>query len=166
MDQFDALDGALRSRYLRLDALPSAPIWERLPSELRTALAGALAANEPLGTVLRLLWQIRAQLLGKPESSKARGEERATLLLGLFALRHYESRLDTRELLSRAFHVADSYVCEIDARPFLRLRSALDAGEPERGRIAALFEPYVAFAEQSIQHWGLRPNSPTTTDQK
>jgi hypothetical protein len=161
LDQFDALDCALQSRYLELDALPAALIWGHLPGELRAVLADALAVGEPLGTVRRLVWQIRAQLLGKPDSSDARTKETAGLQLGLLHLRHREGRLEAGELLTRAFHVADSYVCGIDPRPFLRLRGEMAAGEPDGGRVAALFTPYTAPAEQCVQQWGLRPGTVT-----
>jgi hypothetical protein len=160
VDTFDVLDCALRSGYLELAALTAAPIWGRLPSELRTALADALAAGEPLGTVRRLVWQVRARLLGKPDSSEALNEAYVALRLGLLALRHREGGLETDELLIRGFHIADSYVCGVDPRPFLRLRRALAAGEPDGGRVAVLFEPYTAPAEQCVQQWGLSPLTP------
>jgi hypothetical protein len=161
LDQFDVLDSALRSRYLELDALPAAPVWGHLPGELRAALADALAAGEQLGAALRLVWQIRAQLLGKPDSSDTRTQETAALLLGLLYLRHRERRLEAGELLTRAFHVADSFVCGVDPRPFLRLRRELEAGVPDGGRVAALFAPYTAPAEQCAQQWGLCPGAVT-----
>jgi hypothetical protein len=152
VDTFDVLDCALRTRFLEVDDLPATPIWSRLPAEL----AVLLLADEPLGGLLRLVWQVREQLLGKPDRGDARTRATATLQLGLLFLRHQEGRLEADELLTRAFHVADSYVCGVDPRPFLRLRRELEAGSSDRGRVAALFAPHTALAEQCVQQWGLQ----------
>ena len=155
MDTFDVLDCALRTHFLEVEDLPATPIWNRLPAEL--AAAALLFSDEPLGDLLRFVWQVREELLGKPDSSDARTQATATLQLGLLFLRHQEGRLEVGELLTRAFHAADSYVCGVDPRPFLRLRRELEAGSPDSGRVAALFAPHAALAEQCVQQWGLRP---------
>lgn len=156
MDIFDILDCALRTHFLEVVDVPSAPIWARLPAELSAALA---LTDESLGGVLRLVWQIREQLLGKPDSSEARALERVSLQLGLLSLRHREGRLEVGELLTRAFHITDSYVCGVAPQPFLHLRRALAAGEPDGGRVALLFAPYTESAEQCVQQCGLRPGA-------
>jgi hypothetical protein len=156
-DPFAVLDCALRSRYVAPEALPALPVWERLPSELRTGLTHALAAGQSLAEVVPLVWRVRAELHGKPEPDESGERTRATaaLRLGLLYLAHREGRLGQAELLTHAFHVADSYVCGVDPRPFLRLRTELAAGRPDGGRLTALFAPYAGPAERCVARWGL-----------
>ncbi len=130
-------------------------------------MSDAIAAGEPLRTVVPLVWQIREQLFGKTESSDTRTDETQTsdteteetvaLLLGLHHLRYLEGRSNANELLTHAFHIADSYVCKVDSRPFLRLRRDLEAGNSDGNRLAALFVPYTSIAERFVQQWGLSP---------
>jgi hypothetical protein len=157
VDIFDVLDCALRTRFLAVEDLPTAPIWRCLPVELSAALA---LTDEPPGDALRLIWQVRERLLGKPECSEERTRATAALRLGLLALMHRDGRLEVGELLTQAFHVADSYVCGVDPRPFLHLRGELASGNPDGGRLAELFAPYAAAAEQHVQQWGLCPGKP------
>jgi hypothetical protein len=77
-DPFDVLDCALRSRYVAPEALPALPVWERLPSELRAGLTHALAAGQPLGKVVPLVWRVRAELHGKPEPDESGERTRGT----------------------------------------------------------------------------------------
>lgn len=157
---YDILDCALRSRYLAPADLPKAPLWHRLPAELRSTLTDALAVGGTLKVVLPLVWQVRARLLGRPVEDRAGERTRAAarLRLGLLHLRYREGRSGADELLTRAFHVADSYVCGVDARPFLQLHRELKATEASgstEARVAELFAPYTAFAEECVEHWGL-----------
>ena len=159
-DPYDILDCALQSRYLTLADLPKASVWHHLPAQLRSALASALDEGEPLGTVLRLVWQVRARHLDKPSADRAGEQTRATaeLRLGLLHLRYREGRIGADELLTRAFHVADSYVCSVDGRPFLQLRRELQAGRlsgSAAARVADVFAPYTELAAQCVERWGL-----------
>ncbi len=160
-DPYDILDCALRSRYLTPGDLPSAPIWDRLPAELRSALAEALAAGKSLRAVVSLVWQVRARLLGKPPADPTGERTRSVvgLRLGLLYLGYREGRMGAAELLTRAFHVADSYVCGVNGRPFLQLRRELETGGvdgPAYARVAELFAPYTALAADCVGRWGLR----------
>jgi len=160
-DPYEILDCALRSRYLALADLPSAPVWHRLPAELRSALADALAAGKSLRDIVPLVWQVRMRLLGKPAADRTGERTRATveLRLGLMYLGYREGRMGAADLLTRAFHVADSYVCGMDGRPFLQLRRELEAGGvdgPAGARVAELFAPYTVLAAECVERWGLR----------
>ena len=159
-DLFIILDCALRSRYLASKSLPDLPVWKKLPDELRTALEDALATEKPCRLVI---WQVRVELPGKPERDYTgeRNEAMVALQLGLLYLKYREGRLDFVELLSHAFHVADSWICNVEARPFLRLRADLVAGQPDDGRLEELFAPYTGLAEVCVARWGLRgePNA-------
>jgi hypothetical protein len=160
-DPYEVLDCALRSRYLALEDLPSAPVWDRLPAELRSALADALAAGQSLWAVVPLVWQVRARLLGKPLADRTGERTRlmVELRLGLMYLGYREGWMRAGELLTRALHVADSYVCSIDGRPFLQLRHELEAGGvdvPADARVTELFAPYTMLAEEYVEYWGLR----------
>jgi hypothetical protein len=163
-DPYDVLDCALRSQYLTLGDLQRALVWHRLPLELRSALAEAIAAGASRGTVLRLLWQVRMQQFVKtPDSTVERSQSKVKLLLGLLHLRYREGRLAADELLSLAFHYADSYICGLNARPSLRLRDELlstEAKASEASLIAKLFEEYTPFAEGYVKEWGfgMEPN--------
>jgi hypothetical protein len=74
----------------------------------------------------------------------------------LLYLLHREGKLGASELLTKAFHIADSYVCGVEPRPFLRLRREFETNGPNEASLATLFAPYTAFAEQCLQQWGLR----------
>ncbi len=157
-DPYDVLDCALRSRYLAPVDLPRTAFWRRLPAELRSALAEALADDASLKAVVPLVWQVRARLLGKPATDYERTRATARLRLGLLYLAYREGRMGADELLSRAFQVADSYVCGVDARPFARLRGELQAGgsgESAAPHIAALFAPYGESAAECVGRWEL-----------
>lgn len=156
-DVFEVLDCVLRSRYRAPEVLPTLPIWERLPTELQSAFATALERCEPLGTIVRLVWQVREELHGKREADRSGEWTRAyaPLRLGLLYLAHQEGRLDTDKLLAHAFHVADSYVCNIDPRPFsLLLREP--ASSSLATSVAGLFAHYAQVAQQCVERWGLR----------
>jgi hypothetical protein len=165
-DPFDVLDAALRSRYLAPADLPSVSFWHRLPTELRSVFSDALARGASLKTIVPLVWQVRARLLGKPAADYERTQFTVELRLGLLHLIYCEGRIGADELLSSASRVADSYIwsesdredCCAAARPFQRLRSEL-ATEGQAGaamdRIAVLFAPYTAIAKECIERWGL-----------
>jgi len=143
---------------MALADLPRAPFWRLLPDQLQAELANTLAAGEPRGTAIRLLWSVRERLLGKPSTDYERTRARCRLRLGLMYLTYRERRMEAYELLSRAFHVADSYVCGLDGRPFLRLRRELEGAEAAAAHdsLSELFAPYVAEAEECVARWGLR----------
>lgn len=156
-DLLHVLDCALRSRYVVPGALPGLPVWERLPSELRAGLTHAVATGQPLREVVRLVMRVRAELHGKPVPDES-GDltlGTAALRLGLLYLAYREGWLGPTELLTQAFHVADSYECGVDPRPFLRLRAELAAGRPDGGRVAELFAPYIGPTERCVAGWGL-----------
>jgi hypothetical protein len=160
-DPYDILDCALRSRYLAPEDSPKATVWHNLPAELRSALADALASGADLRRVVPLIWQVRTRLHGPPSRQEADGRTQATvrLRLGLLYLCYREGRIGAEELLSRAFQVADSYVCDVDARPFARLCRELRGGtsvESVAPRVAALFSLYLAPAVGCVESWGLR----------
>jgi hypothetical protein len=156
-DIFQVLGCALRSRYCAPEVLPTLPIWTRFPSELRSALAMAIERCEPLRSIERLVWQVSAELHGKPEEAGTSEWSRASasLILGLLYLAYQEGRIDTTELLTRAFHYTDSHVCNIDPRPFIRLRNELALSSVSTA-VAELFAPYAQVAQQCVEHWGLR----------
>ena len=159
-DPYDVLDCALRSRYLAPADLPRTPFWLRLPAELRSALAEVLAGDASPKVVVPLVWQVRARLLGKPTTDYERTRATTRLRLGLLYLAYREGRIGADELLSRAFHVADSYVCDVDARPFAQVRRELEggaSGELAEPRLAALFAPYADLAVECVGRWGLGP---------
>src|SRR3954471_5572546 len=99
------LDCVLRGRYLAPEELPSAPVWDRLPDDLRIELAGPLAAGEPRKVVIPLLWRFRVATRGQPTPDST-GERNRTWIprrLGLMYLAHQAGRLDATELLTAAF---------------------------------------------------------------
>ncbi len=156
-DPYDVLDCVLRSRYLAPADLPHTPFWHRLPIELQSALTDALASDASLKVVVPLVWKVRARLLGKPTGDYERTRATVRLRLGLLYLGYRKGRIAADELLSSAFHVADSYVCGVDAKPFVWLRHELQAsglGESAAPQIAALFAPYEALAAECVGHWG------------
>lgn len=159
MDLFLALICALRSGYAAVADLPGLPAWGRLPATLRGPLGEAVAAGATLREVSPLIGRARVEHLGPPapDDTGERTREIVALLLGLLALAHREGRLGPAELLTRAWRVADSYVCDLDSWPFVRLGRALAAGEPDGGRVAALFAEYIGPAEAAVERWGLRP---------
>ena len=157
-DQFRILDCALQSGYTAPAASPTLPIWKHLPEQLCAAVTGATAVGATLKEISKVVWRVRAELHGKPESDTTGEMTRAyaRLRLGLHYLAYRERRLGVVELLTQGWFVADSYYCEVDPRPFLRLRAELEAGKPVEDRVAALFAPYVEQAAQCVERWGLQ----------
>lgn len=156
-DVFEAIDVALRSRYLLLENLNKVPLWNLLPSELKTELTTLLENGPTLKTVIPTIWKVRAALLGKPVRL-GDSQEFVLKMLGFLYLAFQKGNLSSSELLCRASHIIDSYVCEIDIVPFNKCRKTHGLIPPDdfTANLNYLFEPYIPAASECIIKWGLQ----------
>lgn len=146
----------LRCGYLSRKSLPHTAIWGRLPEELRSALAEALARDEPIHSALTR-WRRQVGFQPTRDDTGQRTQYAVDLQLGLLYLRYRDGRIGARELLTQAFHIADSYACHQDGRTFLELRRSAETGGEVESRITELFGPYQPVAEVAVEQWGLGP---------
>jgi len=155
LDVYTALDVALRSQYLTTFTLPAAPIWGQMTAELRSAFVVALASGGRK-TALAAMWSIRELRHGKPYWGDGRDTFHVRLKLGMLYLAHLKGNFGADELLSHAFHTADSYVWDKpQQRDFLDRRREVNRVGPDAGNLAALFAPYLDAATQCVEEWGL-----------
>ena len=156
-DVFEAIDVALRSRYLLLEDLKKVPLWNILPNELQTELTTLLDNGTSLRSVIPTIWRVRGAIFGKPVSQDS-SQEFVSMMLGFLYLAFQKGNLSSSELLCRASHIIDSYVCEIDIVPFNKCRKTHGLIPPDdfTANLNYLFEPYIPAASECIIKWGLQ----------
>ena len=155
LDVYTALDVALRSQYLTTITLPAAPIWGRMPAELRSAFVVALASGG-CKTAIGAMWSIRELRHGRPDW----GDERYTLYvrlrLGMLYLAHLKGAFGAEQLITSASYTNYSHVWDKPQQQDFRDRyRVVTAVGRDADNLAALFAPYLDAATRCVEEWGL-----------
>lgn len=154
LDFFSVLDAAITSGYRTVSDLRRTMAWDRIPVAMQQALLGNLGSGVDAVKVKEIIWgYVRDSELVAENSDERLSHTIAMLHLGFLYLAYEEGRIGIRDLLTRAFRIADSYVCEIDASTFLEYRRRLTTEEVSESEVALLFGPFCHFAREHLNYW-------------